>query len=377
MSKTGKTILGLIVIVVVVLLIVLGVRGKNKTPTSTEPIKIGFAWPLSGDVAFIGENAKAAAEIAVEDINKAGGIDGRPVEIIYEDGKCEGKTAANAASKLVSVDKVVAIISGCSPETLAIAPIATQAKVIVISSGSTAPTITTAGDYVFRDIASDEFQGEYAAKQAYEKFGKRKVAIFNCENDYCKGIANVFKKTFEELGGKIVVMETHNRGANDLRTSLTKIKNSNPDMLFFPSFTAEAILGIRQMNDLGMKDLMVMGPESWSDTAIWSQLGSLGNGKYYTEPVNTDLSDDFTQRMNAKISGKEILVYAGRTYDAVNLLAQAIKGTNNGEQIKNNLYKIKDYKGMADTYTFDQNGDITNHSYVLKKVNNGKAEVVK
>lgn len=162
MTTNTKWIIGAIAIIIIVLLIVL--TGGNGGDRAEGPIKLGFIGPLTGDVASIGEPSLVAAQIAVDEINEEGGINGQPIQLISEDGKCTGVAAANAAQKLVNVDKVIAIIGGlCSGETLAIAPIAEAGKVPTISTCASSPEISTAGDYSFRVYPSDNYQGKFAA----------------------------------------------------------------------------------------------------------------------------------------------------------------------------------------------------------------------
>jgi branched-chain amino acid transport system substrate-binding protein len=163
----------------------------------TTPIKIGWLGPLTGDVSSVGTADKQAGEIAVKEINDAGGINGRPLEVVYEDGFCDSKTASNAGNKLINIDKVVAIIGGfCSGETLAVAPTAEQNKVVMISPASTAPSISTAGDYIFRDVPSDSYQGKHAANFVYNTLGKRKAAVLYASVDYTQGLADVFSDEY-------------------------------------------------------------------------------------------------------------------------------------------------------------------------------------
>ena len=339
-----------------------------------EPIKVGFIGPLTGDVAFIGENMRAAVEIAAAEINKSGGIgaDNRPIQVIYEDGACDGATAANAANKLVNIDRVVAIIGGaCSGETLSAAPIAEAAGVVMISGASTSPDITDAGEYIYRVIPSDSFQGSYAADLIRPRFGNVKVALMSCLADYCQGVRNNFSLRFNALGGQVVADESFPQGATDLRTQLTKVKQLEPDMIYFVGYTGETITGIRQMHELDMGDLMILGADAWSDVKIWEELGELGTGAMFTEPANQNLPQSFIDAMAAQVGGSDILVYAPRAYDALMMLASVLPQGTDGASIKAALDGLQGYPGIADTYSFDENGDVVNAVYVLRRVENG------
>lgn len=336
-------------------------------------IKIGFIAPLTGDLAYIGENMKAAAEIARDEINQAGGVGGRNVELIFEDGKCEPKEAANAGNKLVNMDRVPAIIGGlCSSETLAVAPLAERSRVILFSAASTSPDISAAGDYIFRDVPSDSFQGVFAAQYVKTTLGKNRVALLKCLSDWCLGVNDSFKAEFTRLGGQITSEEAFPQDSRDLRSQIAKIKGSRPELIYFVSYTEGAIVGIRQMKELGI-NAPLFGADAWSDPKIWEGVGASGDGARYVEPANNEIPKAFIDAMGKKTGGREINVYAPRAYDAVKLLASIMnRAGTDADAIKKGLYATANYQGIADNYTFDRNGDITNARYVVKEVRKGK-----
>ena len=181
MQKTLKAVFGALIFIS----LASGCSKSGKEAGGENTIRIGSVGPLTSDLAYIGENMKAAVELASDEINSAGGIKGKKIEIIYEDGKCDPKEAANAANKLINIDKVTAIIGGlCSSETLAMAPLAEKSKVILLSAGSTNPGITNAGDYIFRNVPSDSFQGVYAARYVKTRLNKNRVALLKCLSDW-------------------------------------------------------------------------------------------------------------------------------------------------------------------------------------------------
>src|SRR3989344_4743654 len=187
MNNTVKAILWLVII----LLIGWGIvaYSKNtKQESATGPIKIGVVLPLTGDAAVYGEPARNVYQMAVDEINKAGGVNGRELSLVVEDGKCNGKDAASAAQKLVNVDNVKVIIGGiCSSESLAITPIAAEKKVAVFSPGSSSPALTNYSPYFFRNYPSDASQGKVLAEIAYNDKNWRKVAFLQEQTDYALG----------------------------------------------------------------------------------------------------------------------------------------------------------------------------------------------
>lgn len=356
-----------------------GCSGPPEAGGGRGNIKIGFIAPLTGDLAYIGENMKAAAEIARDEINQSGGVaplqgvGGRNVELIVEDGKCEPKEAANAGNKLINIDKVPAIIGGlCSSETLAVAPLAERSRVILFSAASTSPNISAAGDYIFRDVPSDAFQGVFAAQYVKTKLGKNRVALLKCLSDWCLGVNDSFKAEFKRLGGQITAEEAFAQDSRDLRSQIAKVRASSPELVYFVSYTEGAIVGIRQMRELGIT-APLFGADAWSDPKIWESAGESGDGARYVEPANNEVPRAFIDAMGKKTGGREINVYAPRAYDAVKLLASIMNraGTDTGA-IKKALYATQNYQGIADNYTFDKNGDVTSARYVVKEVRKGK-----
>lgn len=370
----------LIVVIALIIIIIVGYLSFKQLskPVKVEPVRIGFIGPLTGDVASIGENLKVALEIARDEINKAGGIKGRPLEIIFEDGQCNPRMAVNAANKLINIDKVPIIIGGlCSSETLAVAPLAEKAKVILFSAASTNHKISNAGDYVFRNVPSDTFQGVFAAEYVKNNMKLSKVAILKCLSDYCVGVSDVFKTKFQELGGAIVAEESFLQDAKDLRSQLTKIKAANPELVYFVGYTEGSIIGLKQGKELGI-NATFFGTDSWSDPKIWREVGKIGDGALYVEPANKNLPETFITEMNRRTDGEGVNIYAPRAYDALKLLASLMieKGVD-ATAIKDALYTVRNYQGIADNYTFDNKGDLSEAIYVVKRIQNGKAVEVK
>ncbi|OGI86230.1 hypothetical protein A3A05_00485 [Candidatus Nomurabacteria bacterium RIFCSPLOWO2_01_FULL_41_12] len=370
MTTTGKVIVWGVVAVLVIWGIV---SMSKKDGTESETIKIGFIGPLTGDTANIGQNAQAAVAIAVEEVNNSGGVLGKKVEVVYEDDGCNGATAANAVSKLINTDKVVAILGGaCSGATLGSAPIAEAAKVVQLSYCSTNPTISSAGDYIFRDVPSDLFQANYAAEYLVRN-GKTKVALLTVKNDWGDGLNKAFTDALAKAGGTIVIADSFDPDVKNLKAQFTNIKAKNPDAVYFVAYTDASIAGLKQASDLGIK-AQFFGADAWDDTKIWSELGSLGNGAMFTV-VGTNSTDAFKAKMKVKL-GKDDLIYCSNyAYDGLKVIAEAIKLARRatGPAIKDALYKVKYTGGVsAKELMFDKNGDPTSAAYVIKVAKDGK-----
>lgn len=373
MNKTGKIIVWVVVLILVVWGLMKISKKESDESKESETIKIGFVGPLSGELANMGQNAQAAVSIAVDEVNNAGGVLGKKLEVVYEDDLCTGATGANAVSKLINTDKVVAILgSVCSSATLGEAPISEAAKVTQLSYCSTNPTISQAGDYIFRDVPSDLFQAKYAAEYLV-KTGKKKVVLLTSKDDWGDGLNKAFTEAFTKAGGAIIMTDSFDHNTKDLRTQLAKIKAKNPDAIYFAGFTDATIAGLKQARDLGIKT-QFFGADAWDDTKIWSELGTLGNGAMFTV-VGTNSSADFKSKMKTKL-GKEDLIYCSNyAYDGLKIIGEAIKRANSVDrtEIKNALYKTNYTGGVsAKELKFDANGDPTSANYIIKVAKDGK-----
>ena len=337
-----------------------------------EEIKIGFIGPLTGDVAVVGEPVKDAVVLAVEEINAAGGIDGKQVRVIYEDGTCNGKTATTAAQKLISVDKVQFIIGGlCSAETLAIAPIAEAANVVLMSPASTAPKIKDAGEYIYRVVPSDAGQGAEAALYLAGK-GYRDIAILNVNDEWGVGLTGAFKKTAETGNLRIVAEETFEPRATDMRTQLTKIKEKNPDAIYMPAFPAEAAVILKQAKELGIT-AYIMGTDASKDDSVIEGAGISAEGFVVLLPGVPDSPEvkSFNENFEAKYD-KSPSAYTPEAYDVFTIAKMAFENTDGtGPQLKAYLDEMGEFKGASGTYEFDQDGEVSK-TYDFFIVKNGK-----
>lgn len=366
--------------IVVIVLAVLGLflLTKSSNKENGGVINLGFIAPLTGDAANIGQNAKAAVEVAVEEINASGGVDGKTVNVIYEDGKCTGKDAANAASKLINADKVSVILGGaCSGETSAFTGLAEQTKTVVLSYCSSAPAITNAGDYIFRNYPSDTFQGSYAAEYLKNTLNKSKVAVMYVKSDWGVGIKDVFKERFTALGGSIVAEEGYEQTAREFRTTLSKLKTSGADVIYFLGYTEASIPALKQAKELAV-NLQFFGGDAWDDSKIWTDAGASGEGAMYTV-VSANPSDSFKSALAKKVGSSEVGVCSPTAYDAMHIIAKVIAEVGNDSvKIKDALYKINYTGGVSsESIKFDQNGDLVGANYIVKKVAGGVASEIK
>ena len=339
--------------------------------------KIGVMLALTGDAATYGLPEQSVIQIAIDEINSNGGINGKKLIPIYEDGKCNPKDGNSAAQKLINVDKVKVIIGGsCSGETLGAAPIAEQNKVILISPSSTSPDITNSGDFIFRVAPSDAKAGIVASDYAYNHLKSRKVALITENADYPQGLRRVFKEYFLKLGGKIVADETYNPEDTDFRTQVTKVKASNPDIIYIvPQAPPKGILLVKQIKEAGInRQLLTAEVLIGRDVIKENHLlmdGLIGVEQKFDDK-NPKASALFTKYKTQTKEEPPFPTYMAGAYDIVYLIADAITINGyDGEKIKNYLYSVRNYKGTLGNLTMDSNGDPI-MDFSSKQVRNGK-----
>jgi len=347
-------------ILIISLIISIGIPGCGK---NEKEIKIGAILPLTGDVAVWGNNTKEGIDLAVEKINNSGGINESKVEIIYEDSKALPSEGVSAIRKLITVDKVSSIIdNSVSSITLAMAPIAENNNVVILATGATAPEISEAGEYIFRIWNSDAEEGTVMADYAYDKLGLRNVAILYVNNDYGKGLNDVFNKEFLERGGKILTSQMFEQSEKDFRTQLTKIKENNPDAVYLVGYPREVPQCLKQMKELRL-NVKVLSTVAFEDPHILEIAKDAAEEVIYPYPItpieeDTALQVFLTGYLNKY--NKEPGITCDVGYDAVNMIALAIElsGSSKGEDIQKWLMMIKNYHGASGVIEFDKNGDV-------------------
>ncbi len=374
LNKKASTVLALITLFLLAGCIQQPPTGQAVAPTPkpAESLKWGVLLPLTGDLAEIGGNARIALELAVNEINQQGGIDGQTVELIIEDTRCNPQAAATAAQKLVNVDRVPVIFGeACSGATLAAAPIANAGKTVLFSPCSTSPDVTNAGDFVFRDVPSDAFQGKIAAEFAFNQLKKKKAAVLYSQNDYAIALQKVFSDTFSSLGGQIVDTEQISDKARDVRTELTKIKNANPDLVYVVAYTDATVIILQQAHELGLT-VQFLGPDAWDDPAIPKRADETANGAIYLKPKTLD-PPAFKQKIEA--NGGKTTLCAPQIYDAAKIVAASMKKAGStGEALKNELYAVQNYQGVSAVISFDDHGDLKTAEYAYYTYQNGETK---
>ena len=344
--------------------------------------KIGVMLALTGDAATYGLPEQQSIKIAADEINSKGGINGKKLEMIYEDGKCNPKDGNAAAQKLINIDKVKVIIGGsCSGETLGASPIAESNKVILISPSSTSPDITKAGDFIFRVAPSDAKAGIVASDYAFNELKSRKAALITEAADYPQGIRKVFKENFAKLGGQIVADETYNPEDTDFRTQVTKAKAASPDVIYLlPQTPAKGVLLIKQLKEAGVS-AKLLSAEVLTGRSTVAESGKDMEGLVGIEQKfddkNPKAANLLAKYKAAKAEDAPFPGYMAGVYDIAYLLEDAIvKNGYDAEKIKGYLYAVKDYNGAVGKLTLDENGDPV-MEYSILQIKNGNLVPIK
>src|SRR5690606_24749260 len=337
------------------------------------PITIGFISHLTGDAAVYGESMRMGTEVAVKEINDAGGINGRPLEVVYEDDKLDANEAVAAARRLIDQQGVPVILGSASSSlSLAIAPIVDEAGVVQISPVSTSPDLA-AFDNVFMVMPSDAAQGAAWADLA-QRWGVEQAALMYINNDYGIGVKENFKENFLAAGGVIVAEQGFAVGATDVRSELLKVQQSGADVVFLVSHVKEGVLVLTQARELGSEATWV------TDVAMQTQevidlAGEAAEGLYAIQWGRTDhpayeaFAEAFTQQ-----HGRDVTIWADFAYDTTRLVAEAIANAGTDPQaIADWLRSADGIEGATGPITMGEDGFRTAPgSYHLYQVRDGQ-----
>lgn len=320
-------------------------------------------------------------ELAIEEINASGGVDGKKIKVVKVDNKSDNAEAASAATRLTSQENVLAIIGAAtSGNTIAQAQIANDTKTILLSPSGTAPNVTenedgSINEYVFRTSYIDPFQGTVAANFATKELGVKTAAIYSdSASDYAKGLAAAFKETFQKAGGKIVAEESYVAGDTDFRSTLTRIKSANPEFVFIPGYYEEVGLIVKQARESGVT-VPLMGADGWDSPTLVDLAGkdALNNtfitNHYSAQDPDTKIQE-FVTKFKEKYKDKSPDAFNALGYDSVYLLVDAIKraGSLDREAVKDALAETKDISLVTGVVTIDKKHNPIKSATILEYV---------
>ena len=357
-----------------------GAGEEGSSSKGGDEIKIGVNLELSGPVASYGSSQNDGFNLAVEEINAAGGIDGKQIKLVTVDNKSDAAESTNAAIKLTSQDKVAAIIGpATSGNSVAQVQIANDSKTPMITPSGTSPTVTVAdngsvNEFAFRTSFIDPFQGTVAANFAANELKVKTAAVYSDNaSDYAKGLAASFIKDFEAAGGTIVQQESYVAKDTDFRSTLTRIKGANPEFIFIPGYYEEVGLIVKQARELGIT-VPLMGADGWDSPTIVDLAGAeaLNNTfviNHYSAEDPDGKAKEFAEKFNDKF-GKAPNSFNALGYDTVYLLKDAIEraGSTDGTKIKDALEATDNLDLVTGLYSVDENHHPVKSATILEFV---------
>ncbi len=338
----------------------------------SDAIKIGEYASLTGKEAGFGQTSHHGVVLAIEELNTAGGVLGKKLELVVEDNQTKSGESATVVKKLISRDKVIALIGEVSStRSLEAAPVAQQAKIPMIAPAATNPDVTKTGDFIFRVCFIDPFQGTVMAKFAQEDLKVKNVAIIaSVSNAYSVGLAKFVRETFTKAGGTISVEQKYSEGDKDFRAQLTAVKAAGVEAVFVPGYYTESALIVRQARDLGLT-VPFLGGDGWEDEQLLKIAGDALNGCYYSTHFSAENNDPtvgafvakYKKRWNGEVPG----AFSALGYDAVYVLVDAIKraGTTEGVKLRDALAQTKNISGASGVTTLDQDRNASKPATII------------
>ena len=336
------------------------------------PIRIGQFASLTGKEAAFGVAGRKGIELAVAELNAAGGVLGRPIEFLVEDIASKSGESATAVKKLIARDKVVAILGGnASSNSLEAAPFCQAAHVPMIAISSTSPKVTAMGSYIFRVCFIDPFQGTVMAKFARHTLKLQKVALLtSVSSPYSVDLAKYFRETFTALGGTVVLEQKYSEGDKDFKAQLTAIKAAGVDGIFVPGYYTEAALIAKQARELELTGPL-FGGDGWEAPQLIEIGGKAMEGTYYSTHYSPENSSpavqNFVKKFRARFAGETPDAMAALGYDSAMVLADAIKraGTTEGPKLRTAIAATKGYDGVTGKTTIDSHRNATKAAVVI------------
>jgi branched-chain amino acid transport system substrate-binding protein len=352
-------------------LVLASCNGGSST-SSADEIVIGEYGSLTGGQATFGISTRNGIDIAVDEINAAGGVLGKKVRVIVEDDQGKAEEANVVVTKLITKDKVVAVLGEvASSNSLAAAPVAQQNGIPMISPSSTNPEVTKKGDYIFRVCFLDPFQGYVMAKFATGNLKMTKVAVLrDIKNDYSIGLADAFIENFQKMGGTIVADQSYSAGDSDFNAQLTGIKAKSPQAIFVPGYYGEVGLIARQAKKQGIT-VPLLGGDGWDSPKLTEIGGKDIDGSFFSNHYSVDDPSPTAQKFLAAYKARFNAVpdaLGGLGYDSAMVLFDAMKraGTTDGAKLRDAIAQTRDFDGVTGRITLDADRNANKPAVVLE-----------
>jgi branched-chain amino acid transport system substrate-binding protein len=376
LSNKSKQILSILLVVTVLAIAGCGGGGSSKP---ADVIKLGANLEMTGTNATFGSSASNGAKLAIKEINAKGGVIGKQLTLTVADNKSEAAEAANAMQKLISQDKVVAIIAPiASSSVIAGAQVLQDSKVPAISPTASNPKVTVdpatgkVRDFVFRAAFIDPFQGSVMANFASKSLKAKTAALYiDNSSDYAKGLGQFFKETFTKNGGTIVAEEAYLQKDTDFKATLTKMKSKNPDVIFAPGYYQEVGMLIKQARELGL-NVPVLGGDGWDSAKLPEIAGAqaLNNSffsNHYTPDDSSPAVKSFVESYKKEYNQTPD-AFAALSYDATMMVIKAIERANSADpvKIKDELAKTKDFAAVSGKISLNETHDAVKSAVIIE-----------
>lgn len=335
-------------------------------------VRVGVFMSLTGTTANFGISSTNGIKMAADEVNNAGGINGKQIELLVQDDRSDASEAATIVTKFVTQDQVHAILGEvASSRSIAAAPIAQNAKIPMLTPSSTNPEVTRKGDFIFRSCFIDPIQGAAIAQFAAKTLGAKRAGIMvDRKNDYSTGLEKNISETFTRLGGQMVATQSYQEGDQDFNAQLTSIKGFNPEVIFVPGYYNDVGLIAKQARERGIT-VPLVGGDGWDSVQLYAIGGSALNGSFFTNhysPFDTDpkvqkFVNDYKSRYGAVPDA-----LAATAYDAAHIMFDAIKRAKSlaGPDIRDALAATKDFPGVTGKVTFNENRDAVKPIVVIE-----------
>ncbi len=339
-------------------------------------IPVGEFASLTGASASFGQSSHKGTELAIEQINAAGGVLGKKIRLITEDDQSQAGQPATIVRKLISQDKVVAILGEvASSKSLEAAPICQQNKIPMISPASTNPKVTEVGDYIFRVCFIDPFQGTVMSKFARGKGWKKIAVLTDVKQDYSVGLAEFFVKDILANGGEIVREQKYSTGDKDFKPQLTSIKATQPDAIFVPGYYGEVSLIAKQAKLLGIK-VPLLGGDGWVGDSLLKVAGKSLDGSFFSSHFSASDKAEKVQNFVSKFKAKYGEVpddMAALGYDSAMILADSMRraGTTESAALRDAIAGTKGFDAVTGMITLDANRNASKSAVILSIANGG------
>ncbi len=349
-----------------------------KKASAPDSIKIGNYACITGKDGAYGDSSTKATRLAIDEINAAGGVLGKQIDLVVEDTQSKPGEAATVTKKLITRDHVIALIGEItSGRSLEGAGVAQAFKIPMITPSSTNPAVTATGDYIFRACFIDPFQGAVLATFARDKLHLQRAALLTSTSSaYSTGLSEVFSAQFPRDGGVIVSNQKFAEGDKDFKAQLTAIKAAHPDVLFVPAYYTEAALIAKQARELGIT-VPLLGGDGWEAPELFEIAGPAVEGCYYSTHYSADSPDEkvqaFIKKYRARFDNRTPDGMAALGYDATYLLVDAIRraGSTEPAKIRDALAATKGFEGVTGRIDMDKARNASKPAAILV-IRNGK-----